>query len=178
MGKCQQCHSRLSANVGAYTKICKECWEIQNSLRLGYCYVLEFGRGIYRIGHTVNLDKQLQAYTSATKVAWYAKVPLDICRRIEQRILSETSSARTPRVCVPWEYAANPQRQRRGRIAFFGESKLRCEIYPGEIRQVCTRCAAILAEEINQPVSYSASGPLQVGACHGVSVSSDAKNLS
>ena len=178
MSKCQQCHSRLSANVGRYIKICKACWKIKNSQRLGYCYVLKFGRGVYRIGHTVNLDKQLQAYTTATKVAWYAKVPLDTCRRIEQRILSETSSACTPRVCVPWDYAANRQRRRHGRIAFYGESKLRCEIYLGEISQVCARCAAILAEQINQPVSYFEPGPLEVGASHGVSVSPDSKNVS
>jgi hypothetical protein len=156
MRKCQQCHSRLSANVGAYSKICKECWKIRNSQRLGYCYVLEFEGGVYRIGHTVNLDNAMQAYTSATKVAWYAKAPVDVCRRISQRILSETSSARTPRACIPWGHATNPQRKRRGRIAFFGESKLRSEICPGEIHQVCARCAVILAEELAQPVAHSA----------------------
>ena len=143
MRKCQQCHSRLSANVAAYSKICKECWKIRNSQRRGYCYVLEFEGGVYRIGHTVNLDNAVQAYASATKVAWYAKAPVDVCRRISQRILSETSSARTPRACIPWGHATYPQRKRRGRIAFFGESKLRSEIYPGEIHQVCARCAVI-----------------------------------
>ena len=110
MGKCRECHYPVWVNAGnAYSKICKECWKIRNSQRLGYCYVLEFEGGVYKIGHTVNLDKTLQAYTSATKVAWYAKAPVDICRNISQRILLETSSARTPRVRIPYEYGSNPK---------------------------------------------------------------------
>ena len=157
MGKCQQCHSPVLAGAGnAYSKICKECWKIRNSRKLGYCYVLEFEGGVYRIGHTVNIDKMMQAYTAATKVAWYAKVPVDVCRRISQRILSESLSARTPSVCIPWKYATNPKRKRRRRIVFFGENKLRSEICPGDIHQVCARCEVILAEELSQPVAHSA----------------------
>ena len=157
MVKCQQCHSPVWANAGnAYSKICKECWKIRNSERLGYCYVLEFEEGVYRIGHTVNLDKTVQAYTAATKVVWYAKAPVAICRRISQRILSETSSARTPPACIPWKYATNPKRKRHGRVVFFGQNKLRSEICSGDIHQVCARCAIIMAEELSQQVAHSA----------------------
>ena len=76
-------------------------------------------------------------------------------------VIGPTCSATMFKPNLCW---GNPKRQRRDRIAFFGESKLRSEICPGDMHQVCARCAAILAEEISQPVAHSAPDPFEARA--------------
>ena len=105
---------------------------------------------VCKIGHTVQLAKRLRSYTGKTRVEWCCSAALSACRRSEARMKAASAPRRIQAWQVPWEHAAAPLRQRRGRPAFSGESELRCALTQGELTEICESYARILQEEVSR----------------------------
>jgi hypothetical protein len=133
-----------TAATGAYSRTCRACWQARNDRRTGTCYLLEFpGTGVCKVGHTTDMARRLRSYTDATRVVWTGTAPLTTCRESEARIKRETRALRAP--TPPWAFAARPDRTRRGRPAFSGETELRLVRSADHLDEIRRRYEAILS---------------------------------
>jgi hypothetical protein len=141
---CRVCRGAVAAS-GAYSKVCRTCWKARNASRRGWCYILVFpGTGVCKVGHTTDMGCRLRSYSAATRVVWQQDGPLDACRESEARIKAETASALAHQ--IPWAFAARPDRTRRGRPAFSGETELRAARTDADVEVLRLRYASIFAE--------------------------------